>query len=108
MNESELDMLAGALSAPAKSEPCCGGCAETSVAATGSLPGLAELHAQLAEVTQMSASPDEELAFAGMDTELSFGDELGLASLDESEAPSLDDLLALVERHPGLKITLSY
>jgi hypothetical protein len=108
MNDYELDMLASGNAASAKSEPCCGGCAEKGIAAGSSLPDLRELNAQLAEVTQMSGSPDVELAFAGLDTELSFADELGLAGLDEDELPSLGDLLAVVERHPGLKITFSY
>jgi hypothetical protein len=108
MNDYELDLLASGKTASAKSEPCCGGCAEKGVAAGSSLPDLRELDAQLSEVTRMSASPEVELAFAGLDTELSFTDELGLLSLDEDGLPSLGDLLAVVERHPGLKITFSY
>ena len=108
MNESELDTLANSLTVATKGTPCCGGCGEKNAAAAESLPDLHTLEAQLAEVAQMSEAPVDELIFAGLDTELSFADELGLAGLDEAALPSLADLLAIVEQRPGLKITFSY
>lgn len=115
MANSDLDLLTS-LEAPS---PC--GCQEAAGPLAGELelgsgeelPSAEELEASLeAALTETPFaldSPDVmafEQALAGM--ELSSEEELAFAAADASQPPSIEDVLRLVERYPGLKVTFSF
>jgi hypothetical protein len=95
--EMELSELDAALEEVSREKPC--GCGEASFddvgleLGLGEAPGVADVEAELEAAFQGSLSAEEELEFA---------------ALEEERALTLDDLLAVAQRYPGLRITLSF
>ena len=88
----ELDSALDALAADKKSDCGCGG--KTAAAVD---PGLA---------AELDAAIDALNSDLGFGDESADGDEF--ADLSTDSPMSLDDLVSMAERHPGLKITLSF
>jgi len=91
-------------------QPC--GCHQ--LAMTGSadlaIPSFDEFEQSLQAISAapLAASGDlNELDLAGLETSLASLDELSLESSAEG-LPELGDLVRLIERYPGLKISLSF
>ena len=105
---NELDELV--VSDPAApASPCgCKGCQETAVATPGDLPDPASLESQLDSFLSATPASEDELAFAGLDAELASVDELQLADLGDDGLPTLESVLRIAERYPGLKVTFSF
>jgi len=104
----ELNELLSADPAASFSSPCgCQGCGGSAQAAADPLD-VAALETQLDSLQRMLAEPEEELEFATIDDQLASVDDLELASLGEDGLPSLEDVVKVAERYPGLKITLSF
>lgn len=78
---------------------------------SASPPAAVQLERELAALMRGGTeSRADALEFAALDLEdvdTGLADELGLGR-DADDAPDLAELLALLERYPGLKITLSY
>jgi hypothetical protein len=89
-------------------KPC--GCHDKAAAS------LAEGFDELSDSSDLAAQLDSALGaalsgaeseFASLDT-LSLDEELAFAQMSEGTNLSLEDILALTEKYPGLKITFSY
>ena len=97
-------------------QPC--GCHDTLLNELGNfelgsaeIPSLDELESKLQAISASGGGQPSlltDLDLAGLDASLAALDELSLASLDDADAPTLNDLLRLLERFPGLKLSLSY
>jgi hypothetical protein len=91
--------------------PC--GCAEVSPLAGGDsglldqIPQVEELSGLLDQVSLESLGDGLELELAAAEMDLLAAGELGATTAAAADA-SLDQLLAIAGRYPGLKITLSY
>lgn len=74
------------------------------------IPSLAEFEQKLAEISSSSGAGTSvsELDLAGLEASLDAVEELSLDLECGEEVPSLHDLLYLLERYPGLKLSLSY
>lgn len=90
-------------------KPC--GCHENQAAA-----GEAAVFDELTDSSDLAAQLDSALGaisfgaeseFAALDT-LSLDEELAFAQMSEGTNLSLEDILTLTEKYPGLKITFSY
>ena len=107
MNELDELLIPDPGTAPGK--PCgCKGCQETPAAAGGDPLDPAGLEAQLDAFMRAEPTSEDELAFANLDAELAPVDELELAPLGDGELPSLESVLKIAERYPGLKVTFSF
>jgi hypothetical protein len=87
-------------------QPC--GCHDLTVG-DAAIPSLAEFEQVLQAVSAASpaaAGELNELDLAGLETSLAALDDLPLDTGGEG-IPELSDLVRLIERYPGLKITLS-
>lgn len=111
MAELETNLLNALQSAQSVSaeKPC--GCHDK--AASGE---LADPFGQTGDASDLVAQLDSALGaalsgaqtdFAGLDT-LSFDEEMAFAQMSEGTNLRLEDILALTEKYPGLKITFSY
>ena len=86
---------------------CGKGAAQPRLEAASDVPSLQELEAALeAAAAEPGVSGDAEVDLAALD-ELLASDEFELAAI-EAGPPSLDELIRLAERYPGLKVTLSF
>src|SRR5690348_6327394 len=77
----------------------------------GPMPTVSDVEAALAELggAAVTAAPESlELEFAALDDALSSIDAFELERASSLPAVGLEDLLALAERYPGLKVTLSF
>jgi hypothetical protein len=95
--------------ATAGEKPC--GCHENQAATSeeatfDQLTDSSDLVAQLDSALGAALSGAES-EFASLDT-LSLDEELAFAQMSEGTNLSLEDILALTEKYPGLKITFSY
>jgi hypothetical protein len=97
-------------------QPC--GCHDTLLNELGNsdpgsaeIPSLDELESKLQAISSASSAQDStisEFDLAGLDASLAALDELSLDSMGDADTPTLTDLLRLLERFPGLKLSLSY
>ena len=84
------------------------GCGGSKLGASGELPSPQVLEAALDDFAAESASSgalSAELEFAD---EVLADDDVDLAALGDAQEVALDDVIALTERYPGLKVTLSF
>jgi hypothetical protein len=72
------------------------------------LPSLEALSRDLEAAVSAEAGDDAEFEVALASASLTPEEEIAFAAIEEGESSSLDELLGVLERHPGLKITLSY
>jgi hypothetical protein len=105
---NELDALTMSdPAAPAK--PCgCKGCHESVAATPGDALDAASLESELDAFLSAAPASEDELAFAGLETELASVDELQLAEVGDQALPTLESVLRIAERYPGLKVTFSF
>lgn len=90
----------------AKGDCGCGG--RTASSAAGALPPPAELESVLEQYVSSASAPDAGLDLALAD-ELLFADaDLALPDVGDAQQLGLQDLIALAEQNPGLKISLSF
>jgi hypothetical protein len=85
--------------------------AATTVSAAEQIPSLEELEAALrAALAEPSpAGPDAtELDLASLEPQLSAEEELAFAAFESTDVPTLESVVAIAERYPGLKITFSF
>ena len=113
MAELETNLLNALQNAEsvAKDKPC--GCHEKSASAEADVfgPGQmgdgSDLEAQLDAALGAALSGAESSDFATFDA-LSLDEEMAFAEVNEGANLSLEDILTLTEKYPGLKITFSY
>jgi len=116
MKNAELESLALdnplAVESAGTASPCgCGGCGQAAslqAGAEGELPDLNTINKQLDALLSEMPSGEDELAFAGLDADLSLQQDLEFAGLAGEPLPPLNTILGIVERYPGLKITFSF
>lgn len=98
------------LSLSAPEAPCdCHDSPSPTSDSAGGLPSLDELDAQLSAVLQAPASFDAELDLGLLgDDDPANLELLALQDLPGSELPSIEGIIELAQRYPGLKITLSF
>jgi hypothetical protein len=78
----------------------------TDIFGSGQMGEASDLEAQL-DAALGAALSGAEHDFAALDS-LSFEEEMAFAQINEGTNLSLEDILALTEKYPGLKITFSY
>ena len=92
----------------------CGGKAAAAADATADLgsigepPSIAEIDSALASAMLEADGGELSLALATLDQDLTAEEEFSFAAFEATDLPTLDSLIAVAERYPGLKITLSY
>lgn len=74
----------------------------------GPMPTVDDVEAALAELGGSAAPESLELEFAALDDALSSIDAFAVERDSSPPAVGIEDLLALAERYPGLKVTLSF
>jgi len=79
---------------------------EGGVTAFAEIPALETLDADLSAA--VAADEGGELEQALAESELSPEEELAFAEFETPAATALDELVAALQRHPGLKITISF
>jgi hypothetical protein len=84
------------------------GVEELRVGESESLPSEAELSAALESLEGESAEDPFALELEAAEELLSPDEELAFAASERADIPSLQGLLAIAERYPGLKITFSF
>ena len=114
MAEVEQELLSAlqALDNAPGEKPC--GCQETSGAAGSEWDVFSS--DELSSSTDLVAELDSALSLIGSESgseftsleSLSVEEDLEFASLEEGTKLSLEDILQIAERYPGLKITFSY
>jgi hypothetical protein len=71
------------------------------------MPSEQDIESALAELGSSAAPESLELELAALDEALSEADAFELEQFASPPAIAIEDVLALVERYPGLKITFS-
>jgi hypothetical protein len=79
---------------------------EGGVTAFAQIPALETLDADLDAA--MAADEGEELERALAESELSPEEELAFAEFETTASPALDEVVAVLQRYPGLKLTISF
>ena len=76
--------------------------------AAGAMPTIDDVETALAELGAAAAPESLELELAALDAALDDVESFELDSISSGPGVGMEELLALAERYPGLKITFSF